>query len=486
MSVKHQFEMFPVMVTRFWSMLTFAFSAAVVFGTVVTRGPRSPLAPQAMVELEQACTLFAKASVYSMRARKALTILKALHSKARIALSEAAQQKGSGAKDSGVHWRGPGIDESTKGPSPKGKDLDDELSIFAGRTRFVDRTGDSSAGSQSSGRGSGPRSQDGHQPGRGEHGGSVALHAPHVPDPNHAGDDEVLAEGPSPTGRQLFQMKQEPEVVELMPPYLDETPAQTQTQTSPHHLHPSSQQPHHHSYMNSAVASGSGHHASAWVYDQQPHSSSESPSDSVEYRTNPSPLSNVYPTSADRGGGLEGGMDATYDTWQEPTGSHSVYSYGESQQEYYDTGNYSAPHSGYHHTRAQLTQQEYHSGRDPYVTDLHSTGYSGGYSHRNQSRIQQPHMQVPSQSVHPAHHHPSSVAPHPYGNSGAHYYPGSHSYAEVHPSHSQAHELAGLGLASRDSPLDQRWTSFMQDSGILEGNQAHHRSGHGMGYTSHR
>lgn len=29
MSVKHQFEMFPVMVTRFWSMLTFAFSAAV-------------------------------------------------------------------------------------------------------------------------------------------------------------------------------------------------------------------------------------------------------------------------------------------------------------------------------------------------------------------------------------------------------------------------------------------------------------------------
>lgn len=44
----------------------------VVFGTVVTRGPRSPLAQSAMAELEQACILFSKASVYSIRAMKAL------------------------------------------------------------------------------------------------------------------------------------------------------------------------------------------------------------------------------------------------------------------------------------------------------------------------------------------------------------------------------------------------------------------------------
>jgi len=53
-------------------MWTFAFSAAVVFGTVVTRGPRSPLATSAMAELDQACALFTKASVYSIRATKAL------------------------------------------------------------------------------------------------------------------------------------------------------------------------------------------------------------------------------------------------------------------------------------------------------------------------------------------------------------------------------------------------------------------------------
>lgn len=38
----------------------------------MTRGPRSPLAQSAMAELEQACILFSKASVYSIRATKAL------------------------------------------------------------------------------------------------------------------------------------------------------------------------------------------------------------------------------------------------------------------------------------------------------------------------------------------------------------------------------------------------------------------------------
>jgi hypothetical protein len=69
-------------------MWTFAFSAAVstahfdvnhlanfpqvVFGTIVTRGPRSPLASNAMVELDQACLLFSKAAAHSHRAAKAL------------------------------------------------------------------------------------------------------------------------------------------------------------------------------------------------------------------------------------------------------------------------------------------------------------------------------------------------------------------------------------------------------------------------------
>lgn len=38
----------------------------------MTRGPKSPLAHSAMGELEHACRLFSKASVYSIRATKAL------------------------------------------------------------------------------------------------------------------------------------------------------------------------------------------------------------------------------------------------------------------------------------------------------------------------------------------------------------------------------------------------------------------------------
>ncbi|TEB24873.1 hypothetical protein FA13DRAFT_1756766 [Coprinellus micaceus] len=101
---------------RFWTMWTFAFTAAVVFGTVVTRGPRSPLAKSAMRELEQACVLFSKAAIYSTRATKALPILRKLNEKAHYAL-QAAQAND---QDAGIHW------------SVKQEDTEDELRIFAG------------------------------------------------------------------------------------------------------------------------------------------------------------------------------------------------------------------------------------------------------------------------------------------------------------------------------------------------------------------
>ena len=43
-----------------------------MFGTVVTRGPRSPLAAPAIAQLDIACELFEKASKLSRRAAKAL------------------------------------------------------------------------------------------------------------------------------------------------------------------------------------------------------------------------------------------------------------------------------------------------------------------------------------------------------------------------------------------------------------------------------
>ena len=44
----------------------------IVFGTIVTRGPRSPLASNAIKELDEACVLFTKAAGRSRRAAKAL------------------------------------------------------------------------------------------------------------------------------------------------------------------------------------------------------------------------------------------------------------------------------------------------------------------------------------------------------------------------------------------------------------------------------
>lgn len=44
----------------------------VVFGTVVTHGPRSPLAPTAMTRLDIATELFKQAAQHSRRAAKAL------------------------------------------------------------------------------------------------------------------------------------------------------------------------------------------------------------------------------------------------------------------------------------------------------------------------------------------------------------------------------------------------------------------------------
>ncbi|KAE9408894.1 hypothetical protein BT96DRAFT_932215 [Gymnopus androsaceus JB14] len=66
-SIREQFIVWPNSCARFWTMWTFAFSAA------VTRGPRSPLAASAMTELDQACLLFSKAAMYSKRATKALS-----------------------------------------------------------------------------------------------------------------------------------------------------------------------------------------------------------------------------------------------------------------------------------------------------------------------------------------------------------------------------------------------------------------------------
>ncbi|KAG8221159.1 hypothetical protein J3R82DRAFT_2710 [Butyriboletus roseoflavus] len=119
-----QYATHPHLCERFWSTWTYAFSAAIVFGTIVTRGPRSPLASNAIKELDEACVLFTKAAPRSRRAAKALPILTKLSEKAHNALAASQNEKLS--SQLGQQW-----------DSVKEEGDDDELAIFAGRTRFV-------------------------------------------------------------------------------------------------------------------------------------------------------------------------------------------------------------------------------------------------------------------------------------------------------------------------------------------------------------
>ncbi|KAJ7932344.1 hypothetical protein B0H13DRAFT_2263331 [Mycena leptocephala] len=147
-SVREQFALMPHACARFWTMWTFAFGAAVVFGTVVTRSPSSPLAAAAMAELKQACVLFSKAAVFSRRATKALSILTKLSEKARYALA-AAQNDPSPGENGGVLGNTTGVLGPGGMPVKVNKEEpEDELSILAGHTRFV--SGQLQRGSQGS------------------------------------------------------------------------------------------------------------------------------------------------------------------------------------------------------------------------------------------------------------------------------------------------------------------------------------------------
>ncbi|EPQ56085.1 hypothetical protein GLOTRDRAFT_137935 [Gloeophyllum trabeum ATCC 11539] len=120
---REHFAKNPDVTAPVWYVWSFAFSAAILFGAVVTKGPRSALAPSAMEELEQAFVLFTKAAPLNRRAAEALPIIIRLKKKARDALS-AADSRLNGAP--GNH-------------APADSPEEDELSIFAGKAKLVSR-----------------------------------------------------------------------------------------------------------------------------------------------------------------------------------------------------------------------------------------------------------------------------------------------------------------------------------------------------------
>ncbi|KAH7928331.1 hypothetical protein BV22DRAFT_1005131 [Leucogyrophana mollusca] len=71
-STREQFSQQPILCARVWRIWSFAFSAAVIIGTVAIRKLGVKLTPEPMEQLEHACTLFTSAAETSSRAQKAL------------------------------------------------------------------------------------------------------------------------------------------------------------------------------------------------------------------------------------------------------------------------------------------------------------------------------------------------------------------------------------------------------------------------------
>lgn len=123
--IRNQFAQYPSICGRMWPIWTYGFSAAVVFGMVVTRGARSPLAAAAMSELDMACELYQRASHHSRRAAKALTILLRLRDKA---LGSSASPQ----RDLTMTVLSQGAQNKVKVEEDQ-----DQLEIFAGRNRVA-------------------------------------------------------------------------------------------------------------------------------------------------------------------------------------------------------------------------------------------------------------------------------------------------------------------------------------------------------------
>lgn len=87
--------MYPIACSRMWIMWTQAFSAAILFGTIVVQIPRSPMAQSALVEFEQAFHMFKDPAKYNVRAARALSILTKLREKVQKAITTTQEKDSS-------------------------------------------------------------------------------------------------------------------------------------------------------------------------------------------------------------------------------------------------------------------------------------------------------------------------------------------------------------------------------------------------------
>ncbi|KZT70758.1 hypothetical protein DAEQUDRAFT_667064 [Daedalea quercina L-15889] len=108
---------------RMWFLWTHLFSCSIILGSIVTRCPSMSLAPSALVQLDSACELFAKAAHF-FKAEKVLDIMRNLQARAHAALAASRNSP-------------PHIKRSTSEPSTPSDAQTSELNILGGRTRLV-------------------------------------------------------------------------------------------------------------------------------------------------------------------------------------------------------------------------------------------------------------------------------------------------------------------------------------------------------------
>ncbi|KAG9313263.1 hypothetical protein JVU11DRAFT_6728 [Chiua virens] len=353
-TIAAQYTIYPQLCARFWSTWTFAFSAAIVFGTIVTRGPRSPLASNAVKELDAACVLFSKAAAYSRRAAKALPILTKLSEKAHHALTAAQNEKPSGQL--GQQWS----------VNDEGCD-DDELAIFAGRTRFVS----TKRQAESKGALEGARA-----PG-------------YVPYPGNV---------PEPSNPQLYQ----PE--------------------------------------------GSTSSINHWSHHER---------DPPHYSARPAEFA------------AAGVQPQVMPQWRPPRRSHYPYTPQHHRPPLASTSQSQSavpPHAAHKHSTVTTTPS--YSWTAQPSSGVSSQFGSASYSATAVNGVSQSHG-------YPSHHHPhayerpSVAAATTTANAYPHPQPSQQS--QTQPAAATPPELTELGLVSQDSRLDERWTSFMRESGYFEG-----------------
>jgi hypothetical protein len=161
--------------------------------------------------------------------------------------------------------------------------------------------------------------------------------------------------------------------------------------------------------------------------------------------------------------------------------------YPQSAQDYVHPSPASAMEERMHqHQQQQRQEQQQHQSF--YTPDGHSlppppsAPYAWpveAYGLEDQHHVQQQQQQLQHHHHQQQRHHHQQHAPYP---SHPHHQQQQQQYTQgppemyPHPQHAaavayQAHnaELAQLGLAARDSRLDERWSTFMEDSGLLEG-----------------